>query len=86
MKDIDSNSLELLQSVLNRVNQEIDQCPSSNVKRRAELESIRSNLVRNLTKALQGPAQSTNMLGIGDVGSMMILEGACSLLLIAPTP
>lgn len=86
MKELDSNSLQLLKDVLNRVNDEIDKCPMSNTKRRGELEAIRSNLLENLTKALQGPASSASMLGIGDIGSALIFEGACAALLVAPTP
>jgi hypothetical protein len=86
MKEIDSNTLELLQSVLNRVNNELEQCPASNVKRRAELEAIRNNLAANMVKVLQGPAKSANMFGIGDIGSTLIGEGVCAALSIAPSP
>ena len=86
MKDLDTNSIQLIQSVLNRVDDEIGKCPASNTKRLAELDAIKNNLVLNLAKALQRPVRSANMFGIGDAGPLLLFEGACTALLIAPTP
>jgi RHS repeat-associated protein len=86
MKDLDTTSIELIQSILNRVNDEIGKCPMNNTKRLGDLMTIKNNLESQLLKALQKPAQTANMFGIGDASQALAIEGACAVLMIAPTP
>jgi len=78
-----SESVELLQSQLNRVNDEIAQCPAEDTRRLQGLMDIRSDLTEAISEALRdkiGP----DVIPLEDAGWSMARAGMCGLLILVP--
>lgn len=86
LANMHAESNELTQDLLRRVNEEIAECPSSDVTRYDALKDIQNNLNKALLSNAQAVNAEGNMLGLGDVGRAAAIEGGCVLLLRAPIP
>ena len=77
-----TESTELLRDQLDRVNNEIAQCPSSNISRLEGLNDIRNDLIG----ALGDNFAAGTPMSLGDLGPGIMRAGACAILLVIPVP
>jgi len=72
------------QDQLNRVNERISECPSSDTKKLAELYEIRNDLIGTLAQATAG-SLSPSDTGLSEVSTALVFEAACLVSLALPT-
>ena len=80
-----SSGTSLIRDQLSRVDHEISECPTSDVKRLGQLWEIRASLAKQLSDATKAGSPGP-LAAIEDVGWGMVGAGICGLLLLAPTP
>ncbi|MCA1805464.1 MAG: RHS repeat-associated core domain-containing protein [Xanthomonadaceae bacterium] len=80
----DFASNDMLYDALDRVNHEISICPANDVKRYAELNKIKNDLIKELPGSIEGISRDHNSYTA--VPTAAIMQGLCAVLLAPVIP